>query len=505
MMKSLSFFVAWGILYLVNLLTPMNLIHQVNFVTILGLAGLYNPLKLSGKAYLIWLMCGLIFALGSYFIEVKSLFVSGFIGYLAIAWALQKPEPKQLGKLIILCGGIMNLFVIISTAHTDIQYDFASCYNYIQFVADMHFKFWAQNPIGTYPSYSSYHPILHFFLGALALEGGLSLTDNLQAANEAMQILFLGYMVWYYILCDKILSLFNLRPLAYLGGLLFICCFPLYNAIAGFFNNDCLLLPLQAGMIYYTLLYFKNGGIKNLVWIWNFTTLGALTKLSVILILPFTGILLLWRLCSHKQEFKQLALFGICLLLGLMIWPLYQHYMLGVGASFVPPQEHLSLKSYTLWERFNPLGTFFYADRYYHDFGINLWETMTKTALFGQWDFTNRIHNFALLLSPFIFCYKILLLFMWMGTVWLAFKRNKQIYLPLLLAGGILLGHIAFGLVHPYMCNQDFRYVGILTLPMALILSFIIDKTPKYISYLIFICVGIFALLSMLIWGRVML
>ena len=69
---------------------------------------------------------------------------------------------------------------------------------------------------------------------------------------------------------------------------------------------------------------------------------------------------------------------------------MYQHYFLNVGFDFVPPQEHLSLKSYGLWQRFNPLGALFYPQMFYNDFGINLWETMTKTALFGQWDFSMR-------------------------------------------------------------------------------------------------------------------
>lgn len=97
---------------------------------------------------------------------------------------------------------------------------------------------------------------------------------------------------------------FRLSRAAYLGGLAFICFFPAYNAIAGFFNNDCLLLPLQAGTVYYSLLYYRDGGRKNLARILLFATAAALTKLSGIIVLPLTGAAIALRLWQQRKNRK---------------------------------------------------------------------------------------------------------------------------------------------------------------------------------------------------------
>lgn len=238
-----------------------------------------------------------------------------------------------------------------------------------------------------------------------------------------------------------------------------------------------------------------------------------MTKLSGIIVLPLTGAaiaLRLWQqrkkpengrqltqtknkpqkndtedkrlLTIHKQlksgaenkwQLAEAAVFGILLVAGLSIWPLYQHYFLNVGFDFVPPQEHLSLKSYGLWQRFNPLGALFYPQMFYNDFGINLWETMTKTALFGQWDFSMRGADIMGLITALVLIYKALLVWAVVAAAYLGVKKRQTqtFWLTMILLAGIIAGQIMFGLKHPYMCNQDFRYVAIITLPVALLLA----------------------------------
>ena len=441
-------------------------------------------------------------------------------------------KATEYGRLIILTAAYFNLSFITNTGHTDVQYDFASCFNYIEYILENNFLFWQENPLLTRPSYSTYHPILHFLLAAgemrlaTVLETGMLNAElpamgagaNMQLAAEATQVCFCFYMLWYYFLAGKILRFFRLSRAAYLGGLAFICFFPAYNAIAGFFNNDCLLLPLQAGTVYYSLLYYRDGGRKNLARILLFATAAALTKLSGIIVLPLTGAaiaLRLWQqrkkpengrrltqtknkpqkndtedkrlLTIHKQlksgaenkrQLAEAAVFSILLVAGLSIWPLYQHYFLNVGFDFVPPQEHLSLKSYGLWQRFNPLGALFYPQMFYNDFGINLWETMTKTALFGQWDFSMRGADIMGLITALVLIYKALLVLAVVAAAYLGVKKRQTqaFWLTMILLAGIIAGQIMFGLKHPYMCNQDFRYVAIITLPVALLLAQFFDK-----------------------------
>ena len=559
---------------------------KLNLWLALGLTLALNPLGLNGKRTAAWGLCAGIAAAGAFALPAQIWSVWIFAAFLAAGGLLKRlygndgmpnneakngnsgnEKATEYGRLIILAAAYFNLSFITNTGHTDVQYDFASCFNYIEYILENNFLFWQENPLLTRPSYSTYHPILHFLLAAgemrlaTVLETGMLNAElpamgagaNMQLAAEATQVCFCFYMLWYYFLAGKILRFFRLSRAAYLGGLAFICFFPAYNAIAGFFNNDCLLLPLQAGTVYYSLLYYRDGGRKNLARILLFATAAALTKLSGIIVLPLTGAaiaLRLWQqrkkpengrrltqtknkpqkndtedkrlLTIHKQlksgaenkrQLAETAVFGILLVAGLSIWPLYQHYFLNVGFDFVPPQEHLSLKSYGLWQRFNPLGALFYPQMFYNDFGINLWETMTKTALFGQWDFSMRGADIMGLITALVLIYKALLVLAVVAAAYLGVKKRQTqaFWLTMILLAGIIAGQIMFGLKHPYMCNQDFRYVAIITLPVALLLAQFFDKLSNAgrRTEKTFACgaglalIAAFAFLSAFVWWRI--
>lgn len=511
---------------------------RLNLWLALGVVLALNPLGLSGQKLTAWGLCAGIAALAAVMLPARIWGVWLFAAFMAAGGMLKGFYPLAddntnneaaipYGRLIILTAAYFNLSFITNTGHTDVQYDFASCYNYIEYILENDFLFWRENPLLTRPSYSTYHPILHFLLAAgemrLATVLGAGMLNegigadagagimvsgagaNMLLAAEAAQVCFCFYMLWYYFLAGKILRFFRLRTAVYCGALAFVCFFPAYNAIAGFFNNDCLLLPLQAGTVYYSLLYYRDGGRKNLAFILLFATAAALTKLSGIIVLPLTGAAILLRLyqqwkeaenrrrlaetknkqqksgAENKRQLAETAVFGGLMLAGLAIWPLYQHYFLNVGFDFVPPQEHLSLKGYSLWQRFNPLGALFYPQMFYNDFGINLWETMTKTALFGQWDFSMRGADIMGLITALVLIYKSLLVLAVVAAAYLGAKKRqtRTFWLTMILLAGILAGQVMFGLKHPYMCNQDFRYVAIITLPVALLLAQFLDKVPE--------------------------
>lgn len=437
----------------------------------------FNLPDLHGKKFAVAAMTALILALLTFILPARIWNVWLFAFGVTTAYLL---STKPLADGMIYIAAFFNLAFITNTTHTDVQYDFASCFNYIEYILDNNFLFWNENPLLTRPGYSAYHPILHFFLAAGIIRFVQLFTDNAAAAAETAQVLFCCYMLWYYLIAGRILRLLKIQKTAYGAAMAFVCFFPMYNAIAGFFNNDCLLLPLQAGAVYYALLYYQNGKRKNLFFIFCFATAAVLTKLSGVLVLPAVAVPLGVRLWQqrNKETFSELLAFGICLLAGLSLWPLYQHFVLEVSAGFVPPQEHLSLKPYSLWERFNPLGAFVYERMFYNDFGINLWETMTKTALFGQWDFSWRGAEIMGLITAFVRLYKSILLLTAGMVIYLLYTKAKNVYVwtAVFLLFGLFCGQILFGLMHPYMCNQDFRYVALLPLPTAMVWAMAADK-----------------------------
>ena len=491
---------------------------RFNLWLALGLAFALNPLKLRGKALAAWGLCGLVGALAGLILPAHIAGVWLFAAFLLTGAIFAKTAAdngadKSGGDtLIILAAGFFNLSLITNTAHTDIQYDFASCFNYIEYILENNFLFWNENPLLNRPSYSAYHPILHFLLAAGEIRLAQAAGADMRTAAEAAQVCFCFYMLWYYFLAGRILRLCGLTGSVRRAALAFVCFFPAYNAIAGFFNNDCLLLPLQAGTVYYALLYYHNGGRKNLLWCGIFATAAALTKLSGVLVLPMvaTALFLRWRKAGYgRRIWTELAVFAGLLAGGLAIWPLYQHFRLGVGADFVPPQTHLSLAGYGLWERFNPFGAFFYENRYYNDFGINLWETMTKTALFGQWDFSMRGADILPLIAALELFYKLLLAATWgaaayfVGGFIFGKKMTAETGLMLVLLGGLLAGQILFGLRHPFMCNQDFRYVALTALPIALLTAQLAAALPAGLKRTLTGLMAAFGVAAATVWWRI--
>lgn len=209
---------------------------KLNLWLALGLTLALNPLGLNGKRTAAWGLCAGIAAAGAFALPAQIWSVWIFAAFLAAGGLLKRlydndgmpnneakngnsgnEKATEYGRLIILAAAYFNLSFITNTGHTDVQYDFASCFNYIEYILENNFLFWQENPLLTRPSYSTYHPILHFLLAAgemrlaTVLETGMLNAElpamgagaNMQLAAEATQVCFCFYMLWYYFLAGK--------------------------------------------------------------------------------------------------------------------------------------------------------------------------------------------------------------------------------------------------------------------------------------------------------------
>ena len=139
---------------------------------------------------------------------------------------------------------------------------------------------------------------------------------------------------------------------------------------------------------------------------------------------------------------------------------------------------------------------------FYNDFGTNLFETMTKTALFGQWDFSSRGKDVMLLIKVMVFLYKIIIASLGVGVLYIISKeyKNKMFWLIFILFASLLIGQIMFSIKHPYMCNQDFRYVAVLVLIMACFIGFLLKNIKNNFKYLTYFSILLFEIISLLVW-----
>lgn len=412
--------------------------------------------------------------------------------------------PQAIGYLFIFVATFFNLSFVTNTSIIDVQHDFASCFNYVEYILENDFLFWRENPLLSRPSYSTYHPILHFFLAAGYFKLGMLFGIEKGMAAEAAQAMFCFYLFWYYLLCAKILERLDVSRTSYLIGLCFIIFFPAYNSIGGFFNNDCLLLPLQAGVFYSALCYYQDGDKKSLWLIFLYHLAASLTKLSGILVLPAAGLMVFMRLYQKrdKKTLKEVLLLGMGVVFGVMIWPCYQYFKFNIPFDYVPDLAGFPLTHYSLWQRFNPLKAFVYDDMFYDTMQVNLWETLTKTALFGEYDFSFKVQELFFLLPFMVFSYKLILGLS--GVVFILFfkLKDKKIFsFFAMLIFSLFFGEVMFVLKHPFMCNQDFRYVALLPMGLAGILALGAERFT--LLQKIFPLIIAFCLCSALVWWRI--
>ncbi len=493
----MTFFIFWSL--------TLFQCTQYNLLAAELLVIIVNPTGIRGdKVFFVTISAILIFAI-TYFVSPIIFAPWLFILFLAVTLYCGTAYSFDTYKYyLIWIAAFFHLSFVTNTTISDVQHDFASCYNYFEYILENNFLFWHENPLLTRPSYSTYHPILHFFIAAIFMRLGNFFVSHQNNINEALQILFVCYMMWYGLIAARILKLFNFSNSIFISLLAFVVFFPEYNAISGFINNDCLLLPLQAVALYYALLYSKDGSKKKLCYIWLFVTAATLTKLSGILVLPAIASALLYYLWQKrsKRVLSELTVFGLFLCLGISIWPMYQYFFLHIHYDFIPPQPHLSLTEYSLWQRFSPLPMFTYQDLFYHNFGINLWETLTKTALFGEDDFSYRGHNISWLFPIFTTFYKIITAFV-LVSLFSIFYKTKNVFLALFsctLILSLLCGMVLLSLKHPFMCNQDFRYIALLPLAFVLLLGQTMQKTPSIIQNFLCAFLIVFAFTANFIW-----
>ena len=105
--------------------------------------------------------------------------------------------------------------------------------------------------------------------------------------------------------------------------------------------------------------------------------------------------------------------------------------------------------------------------------------------------------------------YKLLLAATWGATAYFAGgfifgkKMTAETGLMLVLLGGLLAGQILFGLRHPFMCNQDFRYVALIALPIALLTAQLAAALPAGLKRTLTGLMAAFGVAAATVWWRI--
>jgi 4-amino-4-deoxy-L-arabinose transferase-like glycosyltransferase len=242
---------------------------------------------------------------------------------------------------------------------------------------------------------------------------------------------------------------------------------PILILFAGRHNNDPLSYFFVALIFLYFIRWWKTKQSKNLYWLGLFIALGIITKLSVAIITPVIGVLMLYLLwIAPRDRYKNLQKYLIFMLivapLGLS-FVLRNYFLFDQNPTYVWEITNLGLSTADkMWhQRFLPFDFSSIFARLYPSAGddYNIWVYLAKTSLFGEFSYWGG-HIYAVILLTMNVLLVSLSVFLTITYPWFQFKKWNALDTLFMGYGALLiLSYVVFNVSYPYGPTMDFRYL----------------------------------------------
>lgn len=299
----------------------------------------------------------------------KQLFVFcfGSLMLMALYYAFfRKKYKRQFNALLIMGMGFMvKLIYVLGTSVYERQHDIGwfggeeeIAQGHMGYISYLFHNYRLYD--GDYRQFLQYcHPPLHHAVSALwiKLMNGVFGVD-MDRAVESVQILPLFYSLTIIITAYKLFRYFRLDGCALYVPLMITAFHPCFTFLAGLMNNDALAWAFTMGAVLYTLKWYSEPSMKNILMIALCMGLGMMTKLSTGLAAPpiamvFLTVFLRERKKLWKKIMGQFAAFGaVCVPLG-MWFPIRGRLRWGIPLTYVQelPEMDQTIKGVTFRER----------------------------------------------------------------------------------------------------------------------------------------------------------
>lgn len=298
-----------------------------------------------------------------------------------------------------------------------------------------------------------------------------------EVSLENLQILTLAFSTGIVIVAYKILIEFFEKNKILLIVLSFLSYFPFFTILGATLNNDCLATLCSMIAILYTIRWYRNQNLKNIIVVAISIGFGMFTKLNVGLLAFAIGFVFIYGFIKNIKEYKryimQFSLFGlICIPLGLF-WPIRNYILYHMPITYIPRVESVRqyIGDHSVISRIGlpSLKQISYPFIRF-DSGIehNIWVQLVRTGLFDEImppDATDLIHPLALGLFWISLVLGVISIALFIRTLY-----NKQILgkeMKLFFSIAFLtqmISFIQFSYSYPHICTMNFRYVVILIL-----------------------------------------
>ena len=401
-------------------------------------------------------------------------------------WWLYKKNKLSLQDVIFALGYIFNLWYVCRLNINVRQYDYFNFFMQAFYFVEN--DFFIKEPKAFLRS-AYYQPPFFAGIAGVITKIGMLLGKTREEGFDEARFISLFAVSGVYVVFWRMLNLFKFDRKVVLwgfGGFVFLC---FHTILSGLNNNDALVYFLMMMILYKGYLWYLDANLKNALIVSLFVMLSGMTKFSGLMMMAYLGMLGLALLIERKNKFD-VKLWGEFLVIGLggVIGFGWGIFLLAHGVGLVPPPQSADyqlLSEYSIWQRlgdFSNIGILF-ADVRNGVIEPNVWLSLIKTSIFGEWAWENALFSSILYVINILFAIVFVYSF---GGVF-KYKIGKDFGLNLAIIVSVVAVFISwamFWLKYPYFCSTEFRYVSIL-MPLSflwLINFFAQKKLPKWVN-----------------------
>jgi len=384
-------------------------------------------------------------------------------------------ENKCFTYYVLFSGIVMRIGYALYTPFMVRSYDIGSA-NVTEGVGHANYIAWfyLYNTLPEHNDGIFYHPPLYHWLSGMvmrlvhAVTGIRSMERMIEYTKVIPCLSVCGILFLIYDIC----RLLKLQEKSMLTVLALTAFFPNMYLLGGRVNNDALAVFFMVLIMDATIRLKESANMRNILVLAFSYGLGMMTKLSVGLLAPVTGAVMLYQLFRQQKEKKlagYLVKLGIFLVVTvpLALWyPIRNLVCFGQPINYVlsrTKQSMLYCGDYSLFQRMGSISLKQLKESLYNHPAedYNIWIYLLKGGLFGE--FTMELPESLAFLSLVI--YSVICLLVVTAVVYFIIKIWKKDHslinygILLGICGVIMVSYLKFNIQYPFGCTMDIRYI----------------------------------------------
>lgn len=441
------------------------------------------------------------------------LFLAEIFLLFIILW-LNRDKKYYIETGIITAAFLLHLFYIQNTQIDMRQHDLGGILAYMKSITKDGINWFGFNP---WDMYYYFHQPLHFIINGYILSFETAIWSSGILAQEGLQYVSLFYVTATSFFAAGIFRELEFRaPVSYAVLILFSFN-PTLTLFSGYISDDTPVMFWGTFFIYFLIKWYQYDRYIDIFIAALGFGFGVLTKLSILMLVLGVSFLFLCKLYFMKANRERVwtagCIFVITAVPWALIWIVRNHILFDMQFYNVPDTapDGQNFKYLDFYERISDFSMFFkpfisapsVVDG-------NMWLSLIKTELFGEWDFSvasSVIYPAAAILYFINIVIKLLAL----GCcAVILFWCRKELFKQQILSLFFIILYLTlwgysfkYAMDYPYACSTDYRLFALLLIPEGVILATVFNS--KTAGKALFATAVFYAVLSSFIYSALVL